>query len=58
MEALLVEDDELWNQLQEQGYGDFAPDQFDADDVDDDEDSIDVDYSGQDKEKVPVRRRR
>jgi hypothetical protein len=57
VEAFLAEDDELWDLLQAQGYGDFYED---GDDANDEGDNLNErnDYYTEDSEKVPVRRRR
>ena len=55
VESLLAEDDELWDMLQEQGFGDYAP----SDDNNDDSNYDVYDREGGSRKALlPVRRRR
>ena len=62
MEALLAEDDELWDLLQSQGSGKYDNSKIDnkGDTYDDDRysDRDDADYSGDSLQMVPIRRRK
>jgi hypothetical protein len=58
MEALLAEDDELWDMLQSEGLGGFTDETDDFDDNDNFDERDNYYTEDSEREKVPVRRKR